>query len=415
MAGPVKVKVSGSVEQGLQELTDAEIRAYTGQVITEKYASVDGTSSLRVRTSGSTPSGFTDIGTFTDRKRDDSVGTHPTTASLSTVNTYTVAMGTSTNSGTFEKPMRMNADGELVQSTDAEIDTEILDKVILSMVQQDDESAGLYWLSASAPSGGTWAARATISDTQVDGTTVTKTLWQKTAATTNTTRASGTGPVKKLDDGSLQEMSDTEIEALYAPFVNRIQSTGIGKYQLASTTPGGGTWQQLGETLTDQAKDTATYAYAGSYAGTYDGTYVGSFTGAYTGSYTGSYTGAYTGNYTGAYSGAYARWFTGYYSGTYNGSFQSYYGGFTGAIRYTNYTGAYTGAYQGFFTGSYSGTYAGTYGGTYAGTYGGTYAGTYDGSFTGSYTGSYTGAYSGVTIVSSSSTQESKQLFVRTA
>ena len=85
MAGPIRIEGTtdsngNNYEGGVREMTTTELTTTTGHLITEKYASVDGTSSLRLRTSGSVPSGFTDIGTFTDRKRNDAVGTHPTDA-----------------------------------------------------------------------------------------------------------------------------------------------------------------------------------------------------------------------------------------------------------------------------------------------------------------------------------------------
>lgn len=354
MAGPIRIEGTtdaegNNYEGGVREMTTTELQTTTANLITEKYASVDGTSSLRLRTSGSVPSGFTDIGTFTDRKRNDAVGTHPTDGASTTVNTYTIAMGTTADSGTHERPVRVNADGDLLEMTDTEIDTEVCDPVITAMVAGNTNTAGLYYLSASAPSGGTWTSRGTISDTQVDGTTVTKTLWQKTAATTSHTLQTFESLVKKPDDQSLQAMSTAEVEALYAPLVNRIQANNIGTYDFETSAPGTGTWQQQGETMTDQMKDTATYAYAGTYTGTYSGTYAGTYTGAYAGTYTGSYAASFSG-----------------YSGT-------------------SYSGSYTGSYSGSYTGNYTGSYSGT----------------------------YTGYYDGVTIISSSSTQESKKLFVR--
>ena len=354
MAGPIRIEGTtdsegNNYEGGVREMTTTELQTTTANLITEKYASVDGTSSLRLRTSGSVPSGFTDIGTFTDRKRNDAVGTHPTDGASTTVNTYTIAMGTATDSGTHERPVRVNADGDLLEMTDDEIDTEVCDPVITAMVAGNTNTAGLYYLSASAPSGGTWTSRGTISDTQVDGTTVTKTLWQKTAATTSHTLQTFESLVKKPDDQSLQAMSTAEVEALYAPLVNRIQASTIGTYDFETSAPGTGTWQQQGETMTDQMKDTATYAYAGTYTGTYSGTYAGTYTGTYAGTYTGSYAASFSG-----------------YSGT-------------------SYSGSYTGSYSGSYTGNYTGSYSGT----------------------------YTGYYDGVTIISSSSTQESKKLFVR--
>lgn len=349
MAGIAKVKVSGSVEQGLQIMSQTEIVNNLGQSVTEYWASVETQGSLKVTTSGA-PSGFTARGTFNDTVRDDSVGTHPTDGASTTVNTYTVSQQTAVDAGSWTFPVRIQDDGDLKEYDQTTLNTDVLDDIITAMVQENAHTAGQYKLQASAPSGGTWTSRGTISDTQVDGTTVTKTLWQKTAATTNTSLASGNRPVKKLDDNSIQEMTDNEVRSLYRPLGQRINATGVGEYALSTSSPPlFGTWQQMGETMTDQKKDTATYAYAGTYTGAYSGTYEGYYTGFYTGYYTGSY-----------------------------------------AATYSGYTGT-----------SYSGVYAGGYTGNYTGNY------------TGSYSGDYVGYYNGLTIISSSSTQESKKLFLR--
>jgi len=354
MAGPVKIKAPSETlvngVTGLQELTDAEIKNYTANKLTTKFAQTTSVGSLQVGTSGA-PANFTSIGTFTNRERDDAVNTHPTDGAF-TSTTYTFSQGTSTaTDGKTARPVRYNGT-DLEESSDAEIDSEVIDDCIKAMVDQDANTAGQYYLSASAPAGGTWTSRGTITDTQVDGTDVTKTLWQKTAATTVPSTTTNRTLVKVTGSNSgFKEFSNTEIQALEGRFRNRIAANNIGKYVVDTAAPGTGTWQQMGETLTDQLKNTASYNYAGTY------------TGSYSGNYTGSYSGTYSGNYTGAYTLFYSGSIGGYFSGTYTG----------------------------FYTGSYSGTY------------------------TGSYSGNYVGYYAGVTIISTSSTQESKKLFVRIA
>jgi hypothetical protein len=360
MAGPVRFKntrpetqpFEGLVELGVLSGTD-EIKFRVAQQLLFEFKDSVSTGSIQV-TTGSVPSNFTSIGTFTDTKRDDAVGTHPTDGASSTVNTYTFCQGTSTASdGKTFRPLRHDDDGDLKEMTDSQINTEVLDKVIKTMVDQGLYAVGQYYLSASAPSGGTWTERASISDTQVDGTTVTKKLWQKTTPT-GLIGATGNGSrvLLKFDDDAVKEVTTTELKTLIGMLRNRILANNIGRYVLDTSAPStGGTWQQMGETLTDQKKDTATYAYAGTYTGSYSGTYIGYYTGTY----------------------------TGYYTGTYAAD----YGGFAGT--------------------SFSGDYAGNYSGEYAGSY------------TGSYSGDYTGNYDGVTIISTSSTQESKKLFVRIA
>ena len=393
MAGPLKIKTSditsGNIS-GLQELSTAEKKDYTANIITTEFASSVGTASIEV-TTGSLTSGFTSIGTFTDRTRTEAVGTHPAAGGLSTT-VYT--FGEDTRVATDNKtatPLRLNSDGEIVESTDAEIDSEILDDVINAMITDDANTAGQYWLSASAPAGGTWTSRGQIDDTQTDGTTVTKYLWQKTAATTVPASATNR-TLTKFDGESVAEFSDTELQSLTNRFRNRVVATNIGRYEVSTSAPtSGGTWQQRGETLTDQLKDIVSVAYAGNYTGSYSGTYSTAFAG----DYTGNYTGYFTGNYTGYYSGAYA--------GNYTGSYTLFYGGSIGGYFDGTYTGYYTGAYEGTYSGSYSTVFAGTY------------TGYYTGYFTGAYSGTYTGYYAGDTVQASSSTQESKKLFLRIA
>ena len=372
MSRPAKIKSSNDRPesepwQGIEEYKTSlgaydELQFRTGQQILYEFVDSVGVASLQVGTSGA-PTNFTSIGTFTDSVRDDAVGTHPTDGDVSTVNTYTFSQGTATaTDGKTFRPLRINNDGDQVkleEMTDSEIDTEILDLVIEMIVEQQQYGLGQYRLEAVAPSSnvqnanadqGTWTSRGTISDTQVDGTTVTKTLWQKTGPRGFLT-STGNGsrlPIKYSGE-DVQEVTATELKTLVGRLRNRILSTNIGRYVFDTAAPGSGTWQQMGETMTNQIKDTATYAYAGTYTGSYSG----------------------------------------------------------------NYTGTYTGYYSGDYTGTYTLFYSGSVGGYFDGTYTGTYEGTYDGTYTGSYSGSYTGYYDGVTIISTSSTQESKKLFVR--
>lgn len=353
--GPVRIKHSGTnitsdVVQGIQVLTSAELKVRTAEIITTEFAGTVGVASLQVGTSGA-PSNFTSIGTFTDRVHNSEVGDHPIVAGDTTDTTYTFSQGSSTaTDGKTAVPLRFTS-VDLEQASDAEIDSDILDDVIAGMVAQGANTCGQYYLSASAPSGGTWTSRGQIDDNQTDGTTVTKYLWQKTAVTTVPNDNEHRTLTKMADDNSVQEMTEAEVASLEGRFRNRIMSNNIGKYVVDTAAPGTGTWQQQGETLTDQVKDSTSINYAGTYSDTYQGTYAG------------TYSGTYAGNYTGTYQLL--------YSGSSGGFFQG------------TYTGYYTGSYVGYYTGSYS--------------------------------GSYTGYYAGLTLQSTSSTQESKKLFLRIA
>ena len=92
---PLRVKasaypVSSSNFQGLQEMTDTEIEQYLSAIITKDFAdntNGTGTGELNVTTDGS--GAGTTIGSITDTKRDDAIGTHPTDGATSNVNVYT--------------------------------------------------------------------------------------------------------------------------------------------------------------------------------------------------------------------------------------------------------------------------------------------------------------------------------------
>ena len=402
---PLKIKassypVSASNFQGLQEMTDTEIEQYYSATLLADYATnTDGTGTgeLNVTTDGS--GAGTTIGSITDTKRQDAIGTHPTSGSTSNVNVYTFKQvnGAASESVT-NRPVGYEDSGSvgINEFTDAELDTDILDKVLGDLVAQGDYVTGQYKLSTSAPAGGTWTSRYTLIDTQVDETEATKYIWQKTTA--STAAVSNYKPVK-LDGTALKEMSVAEMKQATPNMRNRITDSTIGTYSLATNAPGSGTWVQQGETFVDTRQQVGSVNYAGAYAGNYAGNYTGAkdYSGAYSGAYTGSYTGAYTG--TSAYAGAYAGAYTGYYAQDYSG-----YAG-------TSYTGYYTGYYTGFYPGAknYSGAYSGAYSGFYTGTYTGTSA------YAGTYSGTYTGYYAGDTVLAAEEDVNTVKLWIKTA
>jgi len=443
MAGPLKIKTaditSGDTIEGLQELSASELKDYTANIITTAFAGTAGVGSIEVTSAdGSLTTNFSSIGTFTNRVRVENVGDHPAVGTTTTeVYTFGQNDSTATDNKTFT-PLRINSNGEVAESTDSEIDSEIIDELIDAMITDDANTAGQYWLAATAPAGGTWVNRGQVDDTQTDGTTVTKYLWQKTAATTVPSSATNRTLIKFADDGVV-EATDAELQSLTNRFRNRIISNNIGTYEVVSSAPGTGTWQQKGETLTDQLKTITDVTYTGGYTGAFTGSYTAAYTGSYIGTYnrayagtysrgfTGAYTGYYTGAYTGYFTGSYTGYYTGYYTGSYSGAYTLFYGGSVGGYFTGAYAGTYAGAYAGTYSGSYSqnfsGAYAGTYSGSYTGAftgsytaaYSGAYAGTYNQAYAGTYSRSFTGTYVGATVQATSSTQESKKLFLRIA
>lgn len=424
---PLRIKasaypVSSGNLQGLQEMTDAEIEQYYSAILTLDFAdNTDGSGTGEININGGTG---TSIGTATDTKRDDAVGTHPTDGASSTVTTYTAKQIESAASESItNRPLGYVDSGTvgMHEFDDTELDSDILDKVVDDFVAQGDYTVGQYKLSTSSPSGGTWTSRYTLVNTEVDGTSTSYYIWQKTAATNSA--VANYKPLKVTGGGAgVQEMTVAEMEQQVPNLRNYMISSGKGKYVLQAAAPGSGTWVDQGS-FTDTKKEVTAQNYTGAYSGTYTGSYTGGYTGAknYAGAYTGakSYSGSYVGTsgYSGTYTGTSG--YSGTYAGDYTGNYAANYSGYAG----TSYAGTYAGSYVGYYTGAknYTGYYTGakTYGGTYVGTsnYAGTYTGTsaYSGTYSGNYTGYYSGTYSGDTIQSSNETVSTVKLWLRTA
>ena len=431
---PLKIKASATPItsanfQGLQTMSDTEVKNYIANKITVGFAGAAGngsnTADINVDTANALSG--TAIGSFVDTDRNEATGTHPATGAVTTV-TYYAKQITATDSGTItNRPI--GYDSAIRQLTDAQINADILDKAITAMVTESGYTAGQYRLAGSAPAGGTWTARYTITDVANGGNT-TYYIWQKTAATSSPN--ADLRPLKTYSGNNVKQMSDTEIQEMIPYFRNRIISTGVGTYKLQASTPSGGTWVQMGSG-SDTREQIASQNYTGTYGGarTYSRAYSGTRTytpAGYTNTFSGArtYSTAYSGSRT--YSNTYTSTFSGTrtYSGsrTYSANYILYYGGFVGGSFAGSraYPGNYVSATQ-FFTGGFSGsrTYSTSYSGsrTYNGTYANSFAGsrTYTGSYSGSrtYTGSYTGTYAGNTILATKDTVSTVSLWIRTA
>ena len=371
---PLKIKASGTPItsanfQGLQTMSDTEVKNYIANKITVGFAGAVGngsnTADINIDTANALSG--TSIGTFVDTDRTEATGTHPATGSTATV-TYYAKQVTATDTGTItNRPL--GYDTAIRQLTDSQINTDIIDKVITAMVTESDYTAGQYRLSGSAPAGGTWTARYTITDVANGGNT-TYYIWQKTAATS--TPNADLLPLKTYSGNNVKQMSDAEIQEMIPYFRNRIISTGVGTYKLQSSTPVGGTWVSMGSAA-DTREQVVSQNYTGSYGGTrtysnvaYGGTrtYSTSYTNTFAGTRTyASGAGQYAGNRT--YSATYTSEFAGTrpYAGsrTYSGSYVSTYGGtrpYAGSRTYSaNYTSpsyyaGYAGAPTLYFAGS---------------------------------------------------------------
>jgi hypothetical protein len=474
---PLKLKASATPItsanfQGLQTMSNTEVKNYIANKITVGFAGAasngSNTADLNIDTANALSG--TAIGTFADTDRTEATGTHPATGAIATV-TYYAKQITAEDAGTItNRPLQY--DTAIQQMTDAQIRNDIIDQAVTAMVTESEYTAGQYRLAGSAPSGGTWTSRYTITDVANGGNT-TYYIWQKTAATTSPN--ADLRPLKTYSGNNVKQMTDTEIQEMIPYFRNRIISTSIGTYKIQASSPSPGTWVSMGS-ASDTREQVASENYTGAYSGTrtysnaaYAGTrtytpagYTNTFAGGrtYSTTYAGSraFSGSYVTNFSGTrtfagsrtYSGSYATNFAGTRpfagSRTYSASYILYYGGFIGGTfagsrtystsyvsASTNFTGTFAGTrtysnagyvseptnFAGSFAGSrtYSASYSGsrTYSGTYANSFAGsrTYSGGYSGSRT--YSGTYSGTYAGDTIQATKDTVSTVSLWIRTA
>jgi hypothetical protein len=433
---PLKLKASttpitSANFQGLQTMSNAEVKNYIANKITVGFAGAVGngsnTADLNIDTANALSG--TAIGTFVDTDRDEATGTHPATGAITTV-TYYAKQITAEDAGTItNRPLQYDA--AIQQMTDAQIRNDIIDQAVTAMVTESEYTAGQYRLAGSAPSGGTWTSRYTITDVANGGNT-TYYIWQKTAATTSPD--ADLRPLKTYSGNNVKQMTDTEIQEMIPYFRNRIISTSVGTYKIQASSPSPGTWVSMGS-ASDTREQVASANYTGDYGGTrtysnvgYAGTrtytpagYTNTFSGTrtYSTTYSGTrtYTGSYVTNFSGTrpfagsrtYSASYTRFFGGFVGGTFAGTRTYANAGYVSAA--TNFAGAFAGDRT--YSANYSGsrTYSGTYANSFAGS--STYTGAYAGSRT--YTGTYSGTYAGDTIQATKDTVSTVSLWIRTA
>jgi hypothetical protein len=302
---PKPLKWNGSA--GLKEMSAAEIDDNV-DLILDHFSGM--TSNNTGHLAMNAESGWTDIGTFADTRRDQAQGTHPANTTIHTDNYVFRQNLTDVTPSPTARPFAVKYDGGsfdgMIEMTDAECRADIVDRINIKIAAG---GVGSYVLQPAAPGTGTWTNVGTVNNKlAVDSVANSTILWKRTTGS-NTT---ATRPLK-WNSNQVKEMSDAEINDLVEMYQESIVDTGIGKYTLAAAAPGTGTWQTVGSAFVDTRKQRTDQNYSGDYTGAYTGNY----TGAYTGYYSTYYSGRQVGPYTGYYSGTY----TGYYSGTYTGSY----------------------------------------------------------------------------------------------
>ena len=304
---PKPLKWNGSA--GIKEMSSAEIDDNV-DLILDHFSGM--TSVNTGHLAMNTDATWTDIGTFADTRRDQAEGTHPANTTINTDNYVFRQNLTAVTPSPTARPMAVkysggSYDGGIIEMTDAECRADIVDRINAKIAAG---SVGSYVLQVAAPGTGTWTqVGGDVNNKYQSGVNNLTKLWKRTTGS-NTT---ATRPLKWNGSAGIKEMSDAEINVLVEMYQESIVATGIGKYTLAASAPGTGTWVTVGDAFSDTRKQRGDVAYAGNYTGAYTGAYSGAYTGYYTTYYSGRAVGPYTGYYTGAY--------TGYYSGTYTGNY----------------------------------------------------------------------------------------------
>jgi hypothetical protein len=270
MGRPLKIKMSGGLFAGLQEMTTAEIDS-VAYMILQEYSSVPGTGRLQINGNSS----YAHIGTFTDTIRPNAIGSHPVGTAVNSTNYVFRQQLTAVTPNPSARPFDIKYNGStfdgLQEMNDSDIVANIIDRV-QTMIGLG--GIGTYKLQPSAPSGGTWVDLGTVSNTIQGGATTTTKMWFCTA------NASPPAIVRPLEwqtgaSEGIKEMSDSMIKELCNYYRKEIISSGIGNYYLGINAPSVGTWAQMGTIFDDTRRTVANQQYSTYYAGRQVGPYTG--------------------------------------------------------------------------------------------------------------------------------------------
>lgn len=303
------LKLNGSAGD-LKEMTTTEERwlAYMGGVL----LGAGGTANVGAITRAS--SGNTSIGSYTNTRHPQAVGTHPG-SSISTDTTTTTLYQTEgvqpETSSNFHRPVGWDTSPAGIQEMpDTEFNA-LADRLVAVMAA--NEYPGTYRLASSSP-GADYTPHISnvFSDTRADGTTVNYIIYKRT--TMSSGAPSQVQSVKLYNSsGDLQEMSNTEIRDTFGPrMMTRIMAgtDGVGTYQLRSSGQGAptatGTWVARG-TATDTRNTRGDVNYSADYTRLSTRNSTQDFTANYVGNSTVNYTRLSTRNSTADFTANYTR------------------------------------------------------------------------------------------------------------
>ena len=278
MARPVVIDLNNG---GVIEAQDSDL-SYIADLVLLNFSQNNTCATLTI---GGSATGKVSIGSYVNAVRTEAVGTHPATGSTSSTTTTLYQVTDSDDESNIIRPVEIDSDSNvavgLIESNDNSLDSTILQTCLNKIAA--GTAYGVYSFSTSA-SVANHTQRGTLTDTQVDGTSVTYYLQQSTGP--GISEIDGGQRPLKINNSSgpgLIEMGDSEIQSLSARLANIIQTKLIGTYAFQPTAPATGTWVQAGVDVKDTLKDQGNVAYAGNYILYYAGVNYGTFTGYYTG------------------------------------------------------------------------------------------------------------------------------------
>ena len=307
--GDVALKLTGT-NGDLKQVTTTEEQYFAYQAGLQLSTAADTEPGcLKTASSGSPAT----VGTFTDTRFNEAIGSHGTLTTSSTATTLYQSEGTAAeDGGDFRYPVEFvsNSGAELHEMTDAEVSA-LVDR--LNLVIFANDYPGTYKLATSAPSGDyTQKIAGLFTDTKVNSsgnseTVNTYNLYRRTAMTAPTAirpvalkrSSGGTGTFQ-----GIQEMSDAEIKYTFGQRAKtRIMngSLGVGTYLIKSATQGAptdtGTWVAKGAAV-DTKNTTTNTDYTQDFVGDFGGIFTQDFVGNFTGNFETTFTGDFTNTFT---------------------------------------------------------------------------------------------------------------------
>ena len=313
----------------LKEFSDDEIKSRICNQIMGRWASAnDGKGRLSFLSNGTG-----NIGSWIERFRNHSQGSHPVGSNDFSTDTYSIDQDTSDKSnnqagaGTDTvdlRPVVRRTEMEFQEMNETQLHADVI-RCCSEIHAAQTHPLGSYHMGTSNPDGDTWTSRGSfVNRHRATGATFSETihLRQKTNFTGGGSNfgATGPSPMRALPSTNsppgLKEMSDINIRNMYHSYGNALLGgyalNHFGDYKLVTgtTAPSPGTWVQVGG-WTEQFTTVSNYRYSQGYTGTYSQGYSGPYAGTYNLYYGGV---RFGGSFTGFYTGTYSSGFTGYYS-----------------------------------------------------------------------------------------------------